>query len=184
MGLRIHTVGASGSGTTTLAAALAQELGFPHFDSDDYYWENTDPPFTTKRSVDDRLELLRRDVSSHTNWILSGSLVGWGDSMTTQFTHVIFLYIPPEVRMARLKARERLRFGARIESGGDMEKIHIALMEWAAQYDHGGLGMRSRAMHEEWLRGLACPVIRFEEALSTGAQVDSVLNHLGLVLGE
>jgi adenylate kinase family enzyme len=35
---RIHILGASGSGTTTLAKALANELGYKHFDTDDYYW--------------------------------------------------------------------------------------------------------------------------------------------------
>jgi adenylate kinase family enzyme len=34
---RIHLIGASGSGTTTLGRALAQRLGYPHFDTDHYF---------------------------------------------------------------------------------------------------------------------------------------------------
>ena len=33
---RLHTLGASGSGTTTLGRALAERLQCPHFDTDDY----------------------------------------------------------------------------------------------------------------------------------------------------
>jgi adenylate kinase family enzyme len=42
---RVHILGASGSGTTTLAQALAARLGCPHYDTDHYYWLPSDPPF-------------------------------------------------------------------------------------------------------------------------------------------
>ena len=35
---RVHIFGASGSGTTTIAQAVSEKLGYKHFDSDDYYW--------------------------------------------------------------------------------------------------------------------------------------------------
>jgi Shikimate kinase len=41
---RIHILGASGSGTTTLGRALAERLQYPHFDTDDSFWVPTDPP--------------------------------------------------------------------------------------------------------------------------------------------
>ncbi len=52
--MRIHITGASGSGTTTLGRALAAELSCPHFDSDDYFWLPTDPPYTTQRDSEER----------------------------------------------------------------------------------------------------------------------------------
>lgn len=176
MSIRIHTVGASGSGTTTLAKAIAQKLGCPHFDSDDFYWEKTDPPFTAKRSIEERLELLEKDLSRQASWVLSGSLVSWGDPIIPNFTHVVFLYIPPLIRLERLKLREQLRYGRRIEPGGDMEKIHADLMEWAAKYDQGGLEVRSKKMHEEWFKKLKCPLIRIEEDLPTERQIELVLS--------
>ncbi len=178
MSLRIHTIGASGSGTTTLAKHLANTLGFPHFDSDDYYWEKTNPPFTTKRPVEERLRLLQDDLAQRSNWLLSGSLVSWGDPIISQFTHVIFVYIPPEIRLERLKARERQRYGSRIDPDGDMEKIHTDLMEWAAKYDTGGMEVRSRVMHEKWLERLNCPVIRLENPMTTEQQTKIVLSYL------
>ncbi len=59
----IHIFGASGSGTTTLGRYLSEELGCFHMDTDDYYWEPTDPPYTTKQLPAQRVELLRRDIA-------------------------------------------------------------------------------------------------------------------------
>ena len=56
---RIHIFGASGSGTSSLASALAATHGHRHLDSDDFYWLPTDPPYTQPRPVEARLSLLR-----------------------------------------------------------------------------------------------------------------------------
>lgn len=170
MDFRIHITGASGSGTTTLAKYLAKELNSAHFDVDQYFWEKTNPPFTTQRPVAHRLELLKTDLSQQPSWTLSGSMVGWGDPIASQFTHIVFLYIPPEIRLKRLKERERLLHGSRIDSGGDMAQIHTHLMEWAAKYDKGGMEVRSKLMHEAWLASMKCPVIRIESPVSTEEQ--------------
>lgn len=38
---RIHILGASGSGTTSIAKNVCSKLDYAHFDSDNYFWENT-----------------------------------------------------------------------------------------------------------------------------------------------
>ena len=171
MKLRIHTVGGSGSGTTTLAQALADQLKIPQFDADAYYWEPTDPPFTVKRSPDVRVSLLGKDLNESPSWILSGSLVNWGESLQGRFTHVVFLHLPQDIRLARLRKREHKRFGSRIELGGDMYQQHIDFMEWAKKYDDGGPEVRSKYLHESWFKKLSCPVIRLSGELSTDDQV-------------
>jgi len=176
MELRIHTVGASGSGTTTLAKALAASLKIPHIDTDDFYWEKTNPPYTTKRPIPDRLRLLTEELTKSASWALSGSLVSWGQPLKTQFTHVVFLSIPQEVRLKRLLEREKLRHGRRVEPGGDMYQQHLEFIEWAKKYDTGGFEVRSRVMHEAWLQELRCPVIKIEGPLSVEEAVETVLN--------
>jgi hypothetical protein len=37
-----------------------------------------------------------------------------------------------------------------------------AFLAWAASYDEGGLDIRSRQLHEEWLGTLPCPILCFE----------------------
>ena len=41
----IHILGASGSGTSTLAKAISLRHGHRFLDTDDFYWKPTDPPF-------------------------------------------------------------------------------------------------------------------------------------------
>lgn len=52
---RLHVLGASGSGTTTLARALANHWSAPHADADDYFWVPTNPPYVEKRPEADRV---------------------------------------------------------------------------------------------------------------------------------
>lgn len=76
----IHIFGASGSGTTTLAKKISAELGYTFMDTDDYFWLPTNPMFTQKRPVEERLALMRRDIERAENAVLSGSLTDWAMS--------------------------------------------------------------------------------------------------------
>ena len=59
---RIHVVGASGSGATSLGRALAEALALPHHDTDDYLWKPTTPPYRELRDVAERVRLMERNV--------------------------------------------------------------------------------------------------------------------------
>jgi adenylate kinase family enzyme len=159
----IHILGASGSGTTTLAQELCKELHYTHFDTDDYFWLKTELPFTKIRNVNERIELLQKELSQHEKWILSGCLCGWGDVFIPYFDLVVFLFIPQKLRMERLIEREKKRHGNKILVGNILHQNHIEFIKWAENYDTGGLEMRSRKRHEKWLNNLACKVLRIEE---------------------
>ncbi|HEU4390899.1 MAG TPA: AAA family ATPase [Blastocatellia bacterium] len=162
MRTRVHILGASGSGTTAVGTALAHRLAIPHFDTDDYYWLPSKPPFAAKRPVEERLRLLDRDAMEDGSWVLSGSLCGWGDPLIPRFTHVLYLDVPTSVRLARLERRELERYGELVARGGDMFEQSAAFLSWASEYESGGLEMRSRARHTLWLEGLQCPVLHVD----------------------
>jgi len=160
---RIHVFGASGSGTTSLAAALALRHGHRHLDTDDFYWLPTDPPYQCPRPRDARLAQLRSALAGSASWVVSGSLCGWGDPLIPEFELVVFLVVPTDVRLARLRAREVQRYGREaIAPGGKLHQAHVEFLDWASRYDGGGLEMRSRALHEAWLATLPGAVLRFE----------------------
>ena len=92
---KIHLFGASGSGTSTLGAALAQRLSLPHLDVDDFYWRPTNPPFVEKQQPAQRLLDLNEAMMESQGWILSGSLCGWGDELIPRFSHAVFLFCSP-----------------------------------------------------------------------------------------
>jgi adenylate kinase family enzyme len=176
---RIHILGASGSGTTTLGRALAERLHYAHFDTDDYFWVPTDPPYTQQRERTRREHLLMEDVTTHGSWVVSGSLCDWGDGAIPLLELAVFLWIPHALRMERLQHRERQRFGERIMPGGDMYEQSQAFLAWAASYDEGDLTMRSRRRHEQWLSTLLCPIIRREGVYTIEEQVDVLMGKIG-----
>lgn len=166
----IHILGGAGSGTTTLGNALAKAWGWTHLDTDDYFWVTSDIPFTVIREKADRRVLLRADVEKSDRCVLSGSLCGWGDFLIDRFELVIRMSTPCAVRIQRLKEREKKLFGDRILPGGDMYDAHQTFLKWAGTYDTADVDSRSVALHEQWIAGLTCPVLRLD-----GTQPVSVL---------
>jgi adenylate kinase family enzyme len=163
MNHRIHIFGAAGSGTTTLGSILSRRSGIPHFDTDEYFWVKTTVPYTLKREIPERTELLKSDLLKSEQWVLSGSLCGWGDFAIPLFTLVVFLWIPSELRMKRLKDREILRYGVdAISPGGWFHRNHLEFMEWASAYDSANSTTRSWEAHEQWMSKLPCKLLRIE----------------------
>jgi len=172
---RIHIVGASGSGTSSLAVEMTTSDGHRHLDTDDYFWLQTVPPYREKRPREERLALLRHASRDSKSWVLSGSLCGWGDPLISEFEVVVFLAVPTPVRLARLRVRESERYGQHaIAPGGELHGAHMEFLDWAGRYDTGGLEMRSRALHEAWLATVSCPVIRLEGDRSAGEQLERI----------
>lgn len=170
--MKIHIFGASGSGVSTLGKLLANEYQINCFDADNFYWKTTDPPFQESFPVEERKLKISNAVKPYDEWIISGSLVSWGELVQQQFTVAIYLYVPLEERVKRLIKREAGRFGKRIAFGGDMHQGHLEFLEWAAQYDQGHIGGRSKEKHEEWMKTLACPIKRFEGIFETEKLVE------------
>jgi adenylate kinase family enzyme len=173
---RIHIAGAAGSGTTTLAAAVASKLDAKHLDVDDFAWVATDPAFTQRRDPAERSAVFRAATRGAPRWVLSGSLLRWGDELTPLFDLVVFLHIPPAVRIARLAARERARYGARIDPGGDLYESHQTFMALAGGYETGEAPVNTLANARAWLGRLTCPVIEIEGALPLAESVAAVLS--------
>ena len=176
---RVHIFGASGSGTTTLGAALGQQMHVPHLDTDDFYWQPTDPPFQEKHPPEHRIATIRAAIQGHRGWVLSGSLLSWGGPLVPLFELAVFVTLDPVERMRRLLVRERARYGSRIEAGGDLEGSCREFLDWAATYDdpdspHG----RSRANHERWIGELPCPVLRLDSIEPLDVMVERTIRTL------
>ncbi|WP_458095017.1 ATP-binding protein [Roseomonas sp. WA12] len=175
----IHILGASGSGTTTLGAAVAEALGLEHHDSDRYYWVATDPPFTTPRPLAERVTLLAGSLPAGGDWVLSGSAMNWATPIEPFYDLIVFLQLDPALRMERIRRREVARYGARIGPGGDMERASAAFLAWATAYDSAGPEQRSLVAHEAWLSSQAAPVLRLDSAVPVPVLVRAVSEAIG-----
>lgn len=152
----IHIYGASGSGTTTLGKAIALQYGYTHMDTDDYFWQPTNPPFIAKRELSERIALMKKEIETNEKVVISGSLCGWGDVFIPLFNLAIRIVTPMEIRINRLEVREYGHFGNRIREHGDMYEDHLSFIKWAKEYDNGDEIMRSKAMHDKWSKLLRC----------------------------
>ncbi|EUJ47221.1 AAA family ATPase [Paenilisteria rocourtiae] len=173
--VRIHVMGASGAGTSTLGRALANRLGVPFFDTDNYYWEEK---YNIKRVIEKRLEMMEQDFAGHQDWILSGALSNWGMSLERLFDVVVFLEVPRDVRLERLVNRERARYGDAILPGGSRHEAHLEFVAWASRYEGGGLDVRSKKLHEAWIQKLNCPVLRVTGDMTVDEEVTQILTVL------
>lgn len=172
-GNRVHIFGASGAGTTTLGRALASALETQHFDTDDFYWHPTDPPFRHKRPVAERIDLMGQVFLPRRDWVLSGSLDSWSNGVDHRFTLAVYLTLDTETRLTRLRARE----GWRLQDPSERENME-AFLAWAAAYDDGLLPGRNRSRHLAWSRTLDCPVLRLDSGRPVSILVHDVLEAL------
>jgi hypothetical protein len=146
-------------------------LGCAFYDADDYYWLPTDPPFQCKQDPAIRASRLLQALQNASNAVLAGSILNWGVELENSFSLIVFLTVPAQIRVTRLRDREIQRFG----------RVDPAFLAWAAQYDEGAMEGRSLAKHEAWLANRSCPVLRIDGDTSTERRLEQVLGVLNPV---
>ena len=179
--MKIHIMGASCAGSTTLGNTLAQHLKYPYFDTDYFFWEQTEIPFTIQRDRDQRIQTLKELLVSHQNHIVGGSLVNWGDEWLTAFNLVVFLHVPPQIRLQRLKEREFERYGDVIHTDPNRIAAYQKFIDWAAAYDTNAISGRTLQVHEDWLSKVTCPVLQIRGDTTVPQRIDLILNKMQAV---
>jgi adenylate kinase family enzyme len=179
--VRLHIFGASGSGVTTLGRALSQELRIPYFDSDDYFWKKSDPPFLLRQNAAERNALINDDLKAN-HWIFGGSSMNWGNEFP-EFDLIVFLWIPADIRIQRLKQREWERYGEVIYTQPERNKQFNEFIAWAADYDtNTGISNRTLDAHEKWLLTKRdTPIIELRGDLSVEERVTIIKKRLKLI---
>lgn len=155
-----------------MARALADRWAVPHADADDYFWIPSDPPFREKRAADARVAMMREVFVPREAWVLSGSMMGWGDEIVRECDAVVFVTLDPAVRMRRLREREERRRAGRDDFD---ENAWEEFWSWARGYDDPDFEGRSRASHEKWLAAIGKPVLRLDSAHSVDSLVSEIL---------
>lgn len=157
--MKIYILGASGSGVTTLGKACSQTFGCIYFDSDHYFWHDTDEPFSKKRAPIERNLLLQNDLRNEKNWILGGSIIDWGLDLKPDL--IVFLLVEKQIRIERIKKREFEVYGEIIYKNEDRAKKFEKFLAWASDYDDDtGIAKRTLKAHESWLNKSKSPIVR------------------------
>jgi adenylate kinase family enzyme len=180
--MRINILGASGTGVTTMGKQLADTLEIIYIDSDNYFWEQTDPPFTLRRNSQERNQMIRDKLSTNTDWILGGSIINWGGNVFPDFDLVVFLYLPHDIRLYRLKKRELERYGDIIHTNPTRKEQFDKFISWAVDYDNNsGIANRTLHAHENWLQKVKSPILRLLGDLTTQERIKMTIDELNVL---
>lgn len=174
--MHINIFGASGSGVTTLGQALSKKLDCSYFDSDYYFWLPSDPPFTERRPFEERNALINKAMAGNESWILGGSVINWNNNW--QFDLSVFLHIPQELRLQRLKNREHERYGDIIYTDKERNRLYNEFIEWARGYDELITNSRSLHSHKNWMNNLKTPLLVIEGDTTVEERVEAVLGKI------
>ncbi len=147
----ICVCGLNGSGKTTLAEALATELNFKHMDIEHYYFTSADNPYASSRTREEVERLLLEDIKQNPCFVFSAVNGNMTPEINACYGLVIYLDVPLNVRMKRIRQRAIDKFGDRVLLGGDMYEQEEKFFAYAEK--------RSPDKIENWLKTLSCSVI-------------------------
>lgn len=178
--MKIMIMGASGAGATTLGNHFVKNnTRFLHLDSDDYFWEKTDPPFQEARISDERNLLFESDFYSQENVVVTGSIFRWKTDYKDLFDLVVLLYIPQEIRLQRLAEREISRYGNKILFDEKLNAKYEAFLAWAAEYDlEENTTSRSLKQQKQWLTEVECTTLFLDGDLTVKERLELLQNYI------
>ena len=162
--------GSAGSGKTTLGKMVADKLGYPYFDIDDYIWrKDTDKPFTIMYTRAEKINRLMSDISKGNYFVMAGSMDSFHEPFDPLFDLAVHITAPVETRIDRIHKREYERLGERIMNGGDMYEVHCRFLDNSARYDLDGSPCMKT--HIQWADSLPCKVLQLsgEDAIDKNA---------------
>lgn len=149
MSTGIMIAGPSGSGKSSLGKIVAEKLGFPYFDVDDYIWKkDTSAPYTQMYSKAEKIRLLKSGIEPYEHFVMAGSMSSFHQAFDDNFEMMVFLYAEPEIRLRRVHKRAMERFGKRILEGGDLYESHQKFLESNRRYESPELVQATEKLYD------------------------------------
>ncbi len=99
--MRIHTIGGTGSGKTTLAKRLSRLLNIPFYEMDVVGWENG---YGAERPLEVKLRDIHT-IAIQPGWVTEGGHFGWVDELLQTADKIIYLDVPWRVACYRILTR-------------------------------------------------------------------------------
>lgn len=172
MGTGIMICGLNGTGKSTMGKALAKRLHFHFIDSEELYFPKTDPIYiyTAPRTREEVKKLLFNEIKTHPNFIFSSVKGDYGEAIYPFFQYAVFIDVPKDIRIERVKNRSFQKFGYRMLPGGDLyeqEQRFFDLVE-----------SRAEDTVEKWIQSLNCPIIRIDGTKPIEENINLIIEHI------
>lgn len=186
----IAIMGLNGCGKSTLAHAIGKKLSYYEIDVEDYYFPEQkhsrqasldqrpdieyeyigEFPYSVPRSKTEVQEMIRNEIESHPQFVISGVTMNWASDIISKIDIVFILKVPTKERVKRVKQREEIRFGSRVMPGGDMYEQQKKFRSIIAEKD-------SRLVEESANR-ISCEKVYLDGTKSIAENVSIVLRIL------
>ena len=130
IGQRIHVIGNSCSGKSTLGSRLAQVLGVPFVELDALNWQ---PNWVGLNATDpDRFQELIKEATKGDGWVVPGSYTSFSQKVFwSRLDTVIWLDLPLPLLVSRLLRRSWRRWRSKeLLWGTNYERFWPQLMVW------------------------------------------------------
>ncbi len=168
--MRIIICGLNGAGKSTLGRVLAGRLHYKFRDIENYYFPKTDDKYeySVQRTEEEVAALLLNDLEENDDVVLASVRGNYSEQIEKLFNLAVYIDIPKEIRMARVRKRSYDKFGNRMLPGGDLyesEERFFKMVE-ARSDDHA----------KGWLKDLTCPVISIDGTAEIATNVEILLN--------
>ena len=156
MSYGIVVFGANGCGKTTLGRELALKLNMKHLDVEDYYFEESEIPYSKPRTKDIVIELILADIEKCDSFVFSAVTGDYGDKISSMYQLGVFLSVPIDIRLERVERRSLEQYGERVLVGGDMYEQERRFLEFVRT--------RNLSIIDEWSKSLSCPILHLDGA--------------------
>ncbi|MFK7759423.1 MAG: AAA family ATPase [Phycisphaerales bacterium] len=122
----IHVVGTSGSGKTTYAKRVADQLGVPHIELDSIYWG----PNWTPTETDEFRAQVREKLEQHA-WVIEGNYRAVQDVIWECAEEIVWLDLPAPIVWWRVITRTvKRRLSGQTLWNNNRETWRSALFSW------------------------------------------------------
>ena len=168
--MRIIICGLNGAGKSTLGRALAKRLQYEFRDIEDYYFPKTDDKYeySVQRTEEEVAALLLKDLEENEDVVLASVRGNYSEQIEKLFDLAVYIEIPKDIRMARVRKRSNDKFGNRMLPGGDLYESEERFFKMVAA--------RSDDHAKRWLTELSCPVISINGTVEVANNVEILAN--------
>lgn len=165
--------GLNGAGKSTLGRALAQHCDLRFIDNEDLYFSKNDPAYlyATERSRQEVEQLLLEEMNASRKGFVFTSVKGdYSQAAINRFSCSVWVRIPRELRLERVRNRSFQKFGDRMLPGGDLHEQEERFFSFVQA--------RPENLVEEWLRTVSFPVIPVDGTKPVEENIAYILDQL------
>ena len=168
----IIVCGLNGSGKSTLGKALADKLKYRFIDNENLFFnrEKETDPFENPLSKIEAIKRLEKEIDEHGDFIFASVKGDYGEKAVSLYEYAVYIKVPKNIRMERIRNRSFKKFGSRMLAGGDLYEKEEAFFKMAEEREEGYV--------ENWLSTLTCPVITVDGRKTTEENIELVVKEI------